>query len=174
MVQNADGVRVTPVPMAKAFKIPRSVLVVIHTPAREVLLIQRVDVPDFWQSVTGSKDDPDEDYRSTAAREVLEETGIDCRAGSALDHALVDWQLENVYEIYPRWRHRYAPGVTLNTEHLFGLTVPASTPVRLDPREHSAWRWLPWREAALACFSPSNAEAILMLPRWCGDGGPSR
>lgn len=157
--------------MAKAFKIPQSVLVVIHTPAREVLLIQRADAPDFWQSVTGSKDDPDEDYRSTAAREVLEETGIDCRAGTALADSLVDWQLENVYEIYPRWRHRYAPGVTRNTEHLFGLAVPASTPVRLNPREHLAWRWLPWREAAQACFSPSNAEAILMLPRWCkGEG----
>lgn len=152
--------------MAKAFKIPQSVLVVIHTPAREVLLIERADVPGFWQSVTGSKDDPDEDYRDTAAREVLEETGIDCRAGTPLAASLVDWQLENVYEIYPRWRARYASGVTHNTEHLFGLTVPAGTPVRLDPREHQALQWLPWRDAALACFSPSNAEAILMLPRW--------
>lgn len=167
MVQNESGVRATTVPMAKAFKVPQSVLVVIHTPAREVLLIQRADAPDFWQSVTGSKDHPAEDYRDTAAREVLEETGIDCRAGKELAEALVDWQLENVYQIYPRWRHRYAPGVTRNTEHLFGLTVPASTPVRLNPREHSAWCWLPWRAAAEACFSPSNAEAILMLPHWC-------
>lgn len=157
--------------MTRLYKIPQSVLVVIHTPQREVLLIERADVPDFWQSVTGSKDEPDEDYRITAAREVLEETGIDCRAGTPLAASLVDWQLENVYEIYPRWRARYASGVTHNTEHLFGLTVPAGTPVRLDPREHRAWRWLPWREAALACFSPSNAEAILMLPRLHPDTG---
>jgi dihydroneopterin triphosphate diphosphatase len=171
MVQNVAGADAAPVPMAKAFKIPQSVLVVIHTPQREVLLIQRADAPDFWQSVTGSKDHPDEDFRSAAAREVLEETGIDCRAGSPLAAALVDWNLENIYEIYPRWRARYASGVTHNTEHLFGLTVPAAVPVRLDPREHRAWQWLPWREAALACFSPSNAEAILMLPRWCPEAG---
>ena len=156
--------------MPKSYKIPQSVLVVIHTPGAEVLLIQRADADDFWQSVTGSKDSPDEDYRTTAAREVLEETGIDCRAGSALADALVDWQLENVYEIYPRWRHRYAPGMTRNTEHLFGLCVPAQTPVRLNAREHRAYRWLPCKDAADACFSPSNAEAVLMLPHWLSHG----
>ena len=151
--------------MASLFKIPQSVLVVIHTPALEVLLIRRADAADFWQSVTGSKDRLDEPFRATAQREVLEETGIDCGPGSALEHGLIDWHLENVYEIYPRWRHRYAPAVTHNTEHLFALRVPAATPVRLNPREHTASQWLPYRQAAEACFSPSNAEAILMLPR---------
>ena len=149
-----------------AFKIPESVLVVIHTPAREVLLIERADAPGFWQSVTGSKDWPGEDLLATAAREVAEETGIDCAPGSPLHAGLRDWGLANVYEIYPRWRHRYAPGVMHNTEHVFGLCVPAGTPVVLSPREHSAYRWLPWREAADACFSPSNAEAILLLPQF--------
>lgn len=166
MVQNAPTARVVPEPMAKPYKIPQSVLVVIHTPALEVLLIQRADAPDFWQSVTGSKDNTEEPFRVTAAREVFEETGIDCRPGNGLADALVDWHLENEYEIYPRWRHRYAPGVTRNTEHLFGLRVPAATAVRLNPREHGAFRWLAWRDAAQACFSPSNAEAILLLPRW--------
>jgi dihydroneopterin triphosphate diphosphatase len=170
MVQNAAGDTKAPAPMPIAYKIPQSVLVVIHTPALDVLLIQRTDAPDFWQSVTGSKDHLRESYRTTAAREVREETGIDCHTGSPLAAQLRDWQLENVYEIYPRWRHRYAPGITRNTEHLFGLTVPADTAVSLNPREHHAWRWLPWREAAEACFSPSNAEAILMLPRWSEKG----
>jgi dATP pyrophosphohydrolase len=152
--------------MSKPFKIPESVLVVIHTPALEVLLIKRADAEDYWQSVTGAKDRPDEDFRDTAVREVLEETGIDCGPGTALAAGLRDWRLENVYEIYPRWRHRYAPGVTRNTEHLFGLQVPAGTPVVLSPREHTEWRWLPWREAADACFSPSNAEACLLLPQF--------
>ncbi|MEY4267735.1 MAG: hypothetical protein RIS90_2270 [Pseudomonadota bacterium] len=147
------------------FKIPQSVLVVIHTPALEVLLIRRADAAEFWQSVTGSKDHLNESLGTTAQREVLEETGIDCRDGSDLASKLIDWQLENVYEIYPRWRHRYAPGVTRNTEHLFGLQVPAPRPVRLNPREHTAYQWLPYRQAADACFSPSNAEAILMLPK---------
>jgi len=149
----------------RAVKIPQSVLVVVHTPALEVLLIRRADAAEFWQSVTGSKDSVDEAFADTAAREVLEETGLDCRPGTPLAAQLRDWHLENVYDIYPAWRHRYAPGVTRNTEHLFSLQVPAGATVRLDPREHTDSRWLPWRAAAEACYAPSNAEAILMLPR---------
>jgi dATP pyrophosphohydrolase len=152
--------------MQRPFKIPESVLVVIHTPELDVLLINRADAPDFWQSVTGSKDSAEESLDETAVREVFEETGIDCRPGTPLHPGLADWGLENVYDIYPRWLHRYAPGVTRNTEHVFGLRVPAATPVTLNPREHTGYRWLPWREAADACFSPSNAEAILLLPQF--------
>jgi dihydroneopterin triphosphate diphosphatase len=150
---------------ARPFKIPESVLVVIHTPALEVLLIERADKAEFWQSVTGSKDAPDEPLIETCVREVEEETGIVIGSPGIPAAALKDWQLANVYEIYPVWRHRYAPGVTHNTEHVFGLRVPAGTPVRLAPREHTRYEWLPWREAADRCFSPSNAEAILHLPR---------
>ena len=153
--------------MTRPYKIPQSVLVVIFTPALDVLLIRRADLQeDFWQSVTGSKDHPDEPFFETAAREVLEETGIDCRIGTGLAKHLQDWHLENVYDIYPRWRHRYPPGVTQNTEHLFGLKVPVGVTVTLNPREHTALKWLPWREAAELCYSPSNAEAILMLPHF--------
>ena len=143
----------------RAYKIPESVLVVIHTPALEVLMLERADRPGFWQSVTGSRDALDEPFPDTARREVLEETGIE-------GGQLLDWQLSNIYTIYPVWRHRYAPGVTHNTEHVFGLTVPAGTTVQLSPREHLQYRWLPWREAADLCFSPSNAEAVLQLPRF--------
>ena len=147
----------------RAFKIPRSVLVVIHTPTLEVLLIERADKPGYWQSVTGSLDAEDEPLASTARREVLEETGI-------ASGELRDWALRNVYEIYPVWRHRYAPGVTQNTEHVFGLTVAGRVPVTLSPREHLAHQWLPWREAAERCFSPSNAQAILQLPSFLSAG----
>ena len=146
-------------------KVPQSVLVVIHTPDLQVLLIERADAPGFWQSVTGAKDFIDEDWVVTAAREVAEETGLDAAAPG---HVLTDWALENVYEIYPGWRHRYAPGVTHNTERLFGLCVPAPLPVRLSPREHTAQGWWPWEQAAERCFSPSNAEAISWLPRLGG------
>jgi len=142
---------------ARPFKIPESVLVVVHTADAQVLLLERADRPGFWQSVTGSKDSLDEPLELTARRELEEETGITIGE-------LRDWGLSNVYEIYPVWRHRYAPGVTHNTEHVFGLTVPDGTPVRLAPREHLRFEWLPWREAAYRCFSPSNAEAILQLP----------
>ena len=145
-----------------SFKIPQSVLVVIHTPALEVLVIRRVD-SGTWQSVTGSKDFEDETWHSTAVREVKEETGIDALHA---DCQLSDWALENVYEIYPAWRRRYAPDVSHNTERLFGLRVPVVRPVQLHEKEHPEYEWLPWREAADRCFSPSNAEAILMLPRW--------
>ncbi len=146
-----------PVVAARPPKIPVSVLVVIHTPALEVLLIERADSPGSWQSVTGSLDAIDEALDATARREVLEETGI-------ADGLLTDWQQANDYEIYEKWRHRYAPGVLRNTEHVFGLCLPAPRPVVLSPREHLAWRWLPWQDAAALCFSPSNKAAILQLP----------
>lgn len=151
---------------AAVHKIPESVLVVIHTAALEVLLIERADNPGFWQSVTGSKDSLDETLVQTCVREVAEETGIQVGCSAVAQCALRDWQLINVYEIYPAWRHRYAPGVTHNTEHVFGLTVPAQSVVTLNPREHLRFEWLPWREAADRCFSPSNAEAVLLLPRF--------
>ncbi len=137
-------------------------LVVVHTPALEVLLIERADKPGYWQSVTGSLDTPDEPLATTARREVLEETGIDIQAVGGV---LSDWQTVNCYEIYSVWRHRYAPGVTHNDEHVFGLCVPAGTPVVLNPREHTAWQWLPWQAAAERCFSPSNAQALRQLPQ---------
>jgi dATP pyrophosphohydrolase len=153
-------------PDTRPYKIPESVLVVIHTPALEVLLLERADAPGFWQSVTGSKDSAAETLVDTCVREVAEETGIVVGSPQVPLAALRDCALVNIYEIYPRWRARYAPGVTHNTEHVFALEVPAGTPVALAPREHTALRWLPWRDAADACFSPSNAEAILHLPRW--------
>jgi len=144
---------------ATNFKIPESVLVVIHTPERDVLLLERADNPGFWQSVTGSRDTLDEPFLQTAVREVFEETGIAAEAAS-----FRAWGLSNVYEIYPAWRKRYAPGMTHNTEHVFSLCVPRDVAVKLSAREHTAWLWLPLLEAADKCFSPSNAEAILLLP----------
>ncbi len=140
------------------YKQPLSTLVVIYSVALEVLLLERADHPGYWQSVTGSRDDG-ESLRDTAIREVGEETGLD--AGQYL---LTDWRLQNVYEIYPTWRHRYAPGVTHNTEHVFGLQLPAVQPVMLSPREHLGYVWLPWQQAADKVFSPSNRAAILQLP----------
>ena len=141
------------------YKIPVSVLVVIHTPLLEVLVLERKNAPGFWQSVTGSVDHPDEPLAETARREVLEETGIDADAPG---HRLLAWHFATRFEIYKRWVSRYAPGVTHNIEHVFGLTIPA--PVIPVLTEHTAYAWLPWRDAAEKCFSWSNVEAIRHLP----------
>jgi dATP pyrophosphohydrolase len=139
-------------------KLPVSVLVVIHTPALEILLIERAARPGYWQSVTGSLDRPDEPLEDAAVREVFEETGI-----VAPRDLLVRWDVLRTFEIYPQWRHRFAPGTTHNDEHMFSLEVPAAVPVRLAPDEHTAWQWLPWREAVHKCFSWTNRDAIAML-----------
>ena len=144
--------------MAKKFKIPVSVLVVIYTPDLQVLLIERADRPGFWQSVTGSQHEG-ETLRQTALREVMEETGLDARAG-----VLTDWNLQNEFEIYAEWRWRYSPGTTRNTEHVFGMRVPGPLPVTLSPREHTAYAWLSYDRAAEKVFSWSNAKVLRALP----------
>lgn len=147
------------------YKIAQSVLVVIHRDDGAVLLMRRTapapEGGEFWQSVTGSKEHEGESWRDTAVREVAEETGINALAA---DCFLRDWELENVYTIYPAWQHRYAPGVWENRERVFGLRIPSYIRPRLNPREHTAFEWHDWREAADRCYSPSNAEAILHLP----------
>ncbi|HTR57832.1 MAG TPA: dihydroneopterin triphosphate diphosphatase [Casimicrobiaceae bacterium] len=142
------------------YKLPVSTLVLVHTPDLRVLLLERADYPGFWQSVTGSQEEG-ESLAETAVRELREETGIEASAFGGV----VDWQHSNAYEIFPRWRHRYPPGTTHNTEHWFSLLVPHPVPVTLAPDEHLSYLWLPWQEAAPKCFSWSNRQAIEELPR---------
>lgn len=144
-----------------AFKMPESVLVVVHTPALDVLLLKRAGEGDLWQSVTGSREPRDADLAATARREVLEETGFSVGT-------LTDWRLENRYQIWPQWRARYAPDVTHNTEHVFGFCMSERQRAKLDPKEHAGQLWLPWQEAMAKVFSPTNGEAISQLPRRVG------
>ena len=140
------------------YKRPVSVLVVIHTAALNILLLERALHPGYWQSVTGSQED-DEELIETARREVEEETGI-----VATHCQFEDWGLSTTFEIFAEWRHRYAPGITHNVEHVFSLQVPDNQPVRIAPDEHLAYCWRPWQEAAGQCFSWTNRDAILQLP----------
>src|ERR1043166_905537 len=119
------------------FKLPESVLVVVHTAQLQVLLLERAAQPGFWQSVTGSREPEDRRPSATARREVLQETGV-------TRGTLSDWRIINRYEIWPQWRARYAPDVTHNTEHVFGFLVPQITVATLDPAEHTQQVWLPW------------------------------
>jgi dATP pyrophosphohydrolase len=141
-------------------KLPVSVLVLVHTAAREVLLLERASRPGFWQSVTGSLDRGDEPPAEAARRELREETGIEARP-----ERLRRWPLAYSFEIFAEWRHRFVPGTTHNTEHVFSLELPGRVPVALAPDEHVASLWLPWREAAAKCFSWSNRDVIRMLGR---------
>ena len=141
----------------KPYKTPISALVLIHTQDLQVLIMERADKAGYWQSVTGSLES-DETPSQAAVREVFEETGLD-----ALQYDLQDWQVSNIYEIYPHWRHRYAPGVTVNREHLFGLTLPAALPIKLAPDEHVRYEWVDWREAAKRVFSWTNVDALKRL-----------
>ncbi|WP_020183192.1 dihydroneopterin triphosphate diphosphatase [Methylotenera sp. 1P/1] len=138
-------------------KIPVSALVLIHTPALEVLIMERADKPGYWQSVTGSIE-LGETPEQAAVREVKEETGLD-----ALAYNFQDWHTSNVYEIYPHWRYRYAAGVTENIEHLFGLMLPSALPITLAPDEHTQYVWVDWREAAQRVFSWTNVDALKRL-----------
>ncbi len=144
-----------------AFKIPESVLVVVHTSRLDVLLLERARQPGMWQSVTGSREPEDLDIAATARRELLEETGLS-------DGTLSDWGIVNRYEIWPQWRPRYAPDVKQNTEHVFGFLVDSPTVATLDPEEHIAQLWLPWRQAQDKVFSPTNRAAIAHLPQRLG------
>ncbi len=141
----------------KNFKIPVSALVLIYTADLKVLIMERADKAGYWQSVTGSIE-AGETPKDAAIREVLEETGLNAQL-----YDFQDWQASNVYEIYPHWRHRYAPGVTENREHLFGLLLPEQCPIRLAPDEHVRYEWVDWREAAKRVFSWTNVEALKRL-----------
>lgn len=140
-----------------AYKRPESVLVVLHDGQGRALMLERVSPPGFWQSVTGSLEEGETPF-ATALREVAEETGI-----LLVPEELEDWHTQNEYEIYEHWRHRYAPGVTRNTEHVFSARISAACPVHFSAHEHRAHRWLPLAEAASLAFSPSNREALLRL-----------
>ena len=137
------------------YRRPLSVLVIVHTAAGEVLLLRRLQPFDFWQSVTGSLQ-PGETHAEAASRELQEETGLescDLRFSGS----------QRVFTIDPRWRHRYAPGVTENTEFEWRCRLPARQPIRLNRREHSAYCWLPIDEAIDRVWSWTNRDALVAL-----------
>ncbi|MCS5712486.1 dihydroneopterin triphosphate diphosphatase [Candidatus Berkiella aquae] len=137
-------------------KRPESVLVIVFTPQADVLLLQRADYPSFWQSVTGSLE-ADEMPLEAAWRELKEETALGIENGIMKDCHLANW-----FEIYPQWRHRYAPSVTQNKEHVFTFEIPKIIPITLS-HEHIGYRWLDNNQAYQLASSPSNQEAIKTL-----------
>ncbi|QLI83119.1 dihydroneopterin triphosphate diphosphatase [Chitinibacter fontanus] len=139
-------------------KQPVSILLIIHTPELDVLLLERNDFTDAWQSVTGSREG-EEPLIETAQRELAEETGLRVELAQ-----IKDWHECHDFEIFEIWRHRYAPGVTTNTEHVFSVCLPLACEVELAAKEHRRFKWVNWQQAAEMVFSPSNAEALRQLP----------
>lgn len=137
------------------FKRPESVLIVVHTPELDCLLLERAEPRGFWQSVTGSlrwSETPAE----CAARELAEETGLE-------PLGLRDARVQRSFPILPAWRSRYAPDVASNTEHLWYLEVPEVRAVRIEPTEHVAYLWLPVEGAIEKVASWTNREALQRL-----------
>jgi len=143
--------------MQGGHKRPESVLVVVHTRNGKVLLMRRTDHPEFWQSVTGSLKWDEQEPVAAARRELAEETGL-----KDVSH-LRSSGIKNQYEIYPAWRHRYASGVTHNTEHVFFLNLDTEIPILLNDSEHSEYCWLPIEQALSRVSSSTNYAAIEIL-----------
>jgi len=144
-------------PDPKSFKRPESVLVVVYTRKGEVLLLQRADVSDAWQSVTGSMHWNEKDPIETAKRELHEETGLETEDGLQVT------QVTNRYPIHPLWKPRYHPDETENREHLFFLELPDRVPVRLNQDEHRDACWLPFAQALERVRFFTNRDAIASL-----------
>ncbi|CCJ84128.1 Dihydroneopterin triphosphate pyrophosphohydolase type 2 [Cronobacter dublinensis 582] len=137
------------------YKRPVSVLVVIYAAdTKRVLMLQRRDDPDFWQSVTGSLEDG-ETAPQAAAREVKEEVSIDVAREQL---TLMDCQRTVEFEIFSHLRHRYAPGVMRNTESWFCLALPTEREIVFT--EHLAYRWVDAASMAVLTKSWSNRQAI--------------
>ncbi|BBG58781.1 dihydroneopterin triphosphate diphosphatase [Providencia rustigianii] len=138
----------------KNYKRPESVLVIIVAEnSGRVLMMRRKDDPDFWQSVTGSQE-VNENTFDTALREIKEETGFDPQPNQ-----LHDLSKSIIFEIFPHFRHRYAPDVTHCTEHWFKLVLTDEQTPLLT--EHTEFRWLSPQQAADLTKSWSNSQAIL-------------
>lgn len=137
------------------YKNPHSILTVIYAEnTGRVLMLQRQDDPDFWQSVTGTIE-PNETPFETAVREVKEETGIDIFAQNL---SFYDCKHTVEFEIFPQFRYKYAPHISHCTEHWFLLALPEEVAPTLT--EHLAFQWLPKKQAIELTKSPNNAQAI--------------
>lgn len=132
---------------------PESVLVVVYTADGQALLLHRRRPFDFWQSVTGSLL-PGETHAEAAARELREETGLGHEGQLAFSGR------HRAFVIDPRWRNRYPPGVTVNTEYEWRYRLPGIREVTINAAEHSEFRWLPVAEAVDAVWSWTNREAL--------------
>jgi dihydroneopterin triphosphate diphosphatase len=139
---------------SEKWKRPESVLVIVSA-GNQVLLLQKRDVPTFWQSVTGSLLWQEDKPFDAAWRELKEETGLTAHEGK-----LVDCQYQERFRIYTYWQYRYAPGTTHNLEHVFCFVLKKPLEIKLS-EEHLSYCWLEKEAAAKKVSSPSNRRAIL-------------
>lgn len=137
------------------YKNNQSVLVVIYAKnTNRVLMLQRQDDPDFWQSVTGTIESG-ETPKKTAIRELWEEVRLEISENST---ALFDCNESIEFEIFPHFRYKYAPNVTYCREHWFLLAMEQEFEPILS--EHLAYQWVSPEQAIQMTKSSNNAEAI--------------
>jgi dATP pyrophosphohydrolase len=136
-------------------KIPISVLVLIYTKKKDILILKKKNNKDLWQSVTGSIN-KGESLIDAAKREVYEETGLNT-------DNIVDCNKNYIFEIYDMWKYKYEDEVTHNTEHVFLLELDDKIDISLDSDEHVSYEWTSRVKAAEKVFSHTNRQAIFDL-----------
>jgi len=136
-------------------KIPKSVLVIVYSKDKKVLLLKKKHNENMWQSVTGSLH-IDENPSQAAKRELYEETGIN-------SDNIIDCGKQYIFEIYDMWKHKYEDGVTHNTEHVFKLELENIIDIKIDKAEHDSYQWVSRVKAAEKVFSHTNRQAIFDL-----------
>ena len=136
-------------------KIPISVLIIVYTKNKNILLLNKKGKDNMWQSITGSLQ-INEKPLDAAKRELFEETGI-------VSNNIIDCKKEHIFEIYEMWRHKYEDGITHNTEHVFKLELDDIIDIKLDSDEHDSFEWASRVKAAEKVFSHTNRQAIFDL-----------
>ena len=135
-------------------RLPYEVFVVVRRGGEYLVLHRSPRQGAYWHCVAGALE-PGETCAEAAARELLEETG--------LETPLVDLGRRFEYAL-EEWEHRYRRGADRITVDCFLAEAPAGWEPRLD-WEHDEYRWCDLHEACTLLFWPEPREVLEELAR---------